>query len=1236
MVRPLSAGEQGSVYEAIDRLRGQRVALKTLPPLAGDAVESIRSEFRALSAIRHPNVVRLFELVVDQWPCFFTMELVLGVDFVAWAQGRSNSEDSTVPGRLLDEIDQTAPFAPLKVDYDQLREALGQLAEGLHAIHEAGRVHRDLRAPNVMVTPSGRVVVLGLALNDDASKLHAAPRERSDADGAADLAYLAPEVATGAPTSAASDWYAFGALLFEALTGQRPFAGPAPRVLADKLNRQAPLARRLAPEAPPGLSDLCRRLLARDPADRPLGPEVRRRLHGRIGRPLASVDRTESLVGRQEDEALLAEGLRAAERRRLALLRLHGPSGVGKTALAQSFCKQVERSSATAVYCPGHPQPRVPLKTLSALVEGVLSVVDTTASDGPSAQGGLRLLAQMCPALQRSSLIRRDAQPPHLTPRERAVLAARGLCALLEVAATPGPLVIVLDDLHLGDADTGRMLRLALGDACRLPLLLIGIHQEPDDRLPAWPSSPVDGWDASVWVRQAAVAPLKPSAGRRLAQERLQVDAQIDALMTQRISTERAPEVGLDRAELVAKTADGLPFAIVRLASEVASLEPDVLITRTLPAVLAEQLARLQPVARALLECVATSHEPVLPAMALRVAGLDQDDRSTIRALVDQGWLGGDQAMLDVAHPRLREATLLGMSSEVRRRRHLALAEVLMNSPAADPFRVAFHLEQANEGRRAAPYLLEAARQALTRLAFEHAAVLYRDCLRVGASASPPWELWAWHAEALAYAGRLRDSATAYYEGAQTGDPETAFEMRRLGAHNDVAAGHDGRGLRVLSELLSVVGLSMPASIGAAAATIGLRWAAVSMRGLSWTLRSPSAVDPSALMRIDACWSMATAQLWTDPRHAEFFSTQLWKLASMAGEPFRLGRSFVLGIVVAVRLGRSDDRCVKLMEALVRLAAETSDSRLSALVDLASAWTAYRGGQWAQVEASAAVFITRSAHISEAFEVELARRIALEAAVHQGRWRQAEHQLVDLGRIADASGARRQIRLYKTSWPASMVRLATDETERVRKHVGRDLVPPSPEPFTFDDFSAAASLVSADLYEGLGVAAYARLDAIWPLVEAAPWFRSKPIEAEGLFLRVRTIVAAANDDPEYRTRVPGIPRQLRRLEKLRYAPGAAYAALLGAQMTLLAGEHESARAYFGDAVTAFRNVSMDAIAAVGLLRQGALTPGDEGRWLRNQGERELSERGIGRPDAFARVYAPVVPGEVSAGPSRAG
>jgi eukaryotic-like serine/threonine-protein kinase len=249
--RRLGGGATGTVHAAFDDMVGEWRALKVFTPSPGldpeqaaEAAARFRREAELAARLQHPAIARVFRAGRDGPLDWLLMELLPGTDLRRY----------TSTARLLPE----AVVNDLGV----------ALAQALAHAHRAGVVHRDLKPANVVVDwASGRVALtdFGLARATDASQTRTGLVLGSPG-------YMAPELLAGAPPSPASDLYALGVLLYELLSGHRPFEGAALGELLRRVaSEPAPDVRRHRPELTPGIAAQVAALLAKQPADRPPG-----------------------------------------------------------------------------------------------------------------------------------------------------------------------------------------------------------------------------------------------------------------------------------------------------------------------------------------------------------------------------------------------------------------------------------------------------------------------------------------------------------------------------------------------------------------------------------------------------------------------------------------------------------------------------------------------------------------------------------------------------------------------------------------------------------------------------------------------------------------------------------------------------------------------------------------------------------------------------------------------------
>ncbi len=257
ILAPLGAGGMGEVYRAKDMRLGREVAIKVLPESVSADPERLarfEREARALASLNHPNIVTVYSVEEAGDMRLLAMELV--------------------EGQTLDLAISTGSL-PLS----RFFEIAVPLADALSAAHERGIVHRDLKPANVMLTREGRLKVLDfglaklVAVDSDPDGTDMATASRADLTGEGTVfgtvAYMSPEQARGGKVDARSDVFSLGVVLYEMLTGDRPFKGASSvDIISSILRDWPPPVTELRADLPPHVGRILRRCLAKDPHDR--------------------------------------------------------------------------------------------------------------------------------------------------------------------------------------------------------------------------------------------------------------------------------------------------------------------------------------------------------------------------------------------------------------------------------------------------------------------------------------------------------------------------------------------------------------------------------------------------------------------------------------------------------------------------------------------------------------------------------------------------------------------------------------------------------------------------------------------------------------------------------------------------------------------------------------------------------------------------------------------------------
>ncbi len=642
LLRQIGVGGMGTVYEAVDRLSGQRIALKQVnaealalePDQVDEIALKLAQEFQTLASLRHPNVISVLDYGFDtdeegKRQIYYTMELL---------------DDAQ-------SILQAGQGKPLAAQVDLL---VG-LLQALTYLHRRGILHRDLKPENILIAVDGGVKVLDFGL----SILRGQSQPSSEFSGTP--AYSAPEIFRGASASEMSDLYAVGVIAYELLTGRYPFSkssfnGMLQSILNDypdfaPLYALTPSADSLVARAP-SIAEIVSRMMAKDPLERyqtaaeiisDLCAATGRALPGESGDIRESFLQAAQFIGRETEFNQLNTALGEALHGGGSAWLVTGESGIGKSRLLNELrtfglIQQARVLRGQAVEGGGrlYQMWRDPLRRLALTT----SLTDLDAG----------ILKEIVPDI--STLLGREiADAPALDSSDAQQRLLRTIVNVFR--AQSQPILLLLEDLQWANESLD-VLNQLLPLVKNLPLLLVGSsrHDESLDLPKRLPLMQV------------------------IALQRLSMDEITDLSRSMLGAAGEQPDV----TSLIQRETEGNVFFIVEvvrtLAEEAGSL--DLIGSKTLPekvfaggmqSILRRRLAHVPESAHMLLKLAAIAGR-ILDLKVLRqLAGFARSNDLEI-------WLVtcANAAVLEVhedewrfSHDKLREVLLLdaGASGEI-------------------------------------------------------------------------------------------------------------------------------------------------------------------------------------------------------------------------------------------------------------------------------------------------------------------------------------------------------------------------------------------------------------------------------------------------------------------------------------------------------------------------------------------------------------------------------------------
>jgi serine/threonine protein kinase len=1281
----LGEGATGRVYRVRDRKTSREVALKTLRLPAPESFYRLKREFRTRAGLVHPNLLQLHELFVEGALCFFTMEAIEGVDFLAWARselGLGGTRGSTIEGSTFSVGDTSLPEGaepgpdttpptheslspgspasdgrPQNANrpepyWERLRRGLIQLLQGLQALHAAGFVHRDIKPSNVLVTPRERVVLLDFGLATALDMPGSEPRRLHRPVGTP--AYMAPEQVMSEAVTPAADLYAVGAMLYEVLTGAPPFAIKGGSPLEHKVYGPPPPVAELAPQVPEDLAGLTMELLERAQDRRPgvarcialLAPGT-----GATSAPAPMAGASPLFVGRARELNTLSEALAVvSEQDRQVTVHLHGPSGIGKSTLVRQFLTLQPPDRAPVVLMGRcHPQEIVPYKALDAVIDALARHLESLPAAEAAAVVPARAaaLARLFPVLERLAPFHRRPAPTPLP--DAAELRRQGASALREVlehlSRGPRPLVLWVDDVQWGDADSALLFEEFLRPPAPPLLLLLSWREEAREGSP---------------LLRHLLEVARPGEGPQATAQELA----LGELQAQEVGTLASALLGSEKTSpevlAIITQSEGNPFIARELARHLGahtrggsrSLDAQVDVAR----LVVDRIQELPEEQRALLEVASLAGRPLARGIALRAAGLDEGAWVLVASLRDSGLLREvpweEGTGIAAYHDRIREALLGALPGESRVRRHRDVAEALVAYGSDDDEALLLHWEGAGEPLQAGRHAVRSADRAAKALAFGNASALYRKALALLGEQADRATLLERLAEALANLGQASEAASHYLEAADAlgGALEQVRvrDLKRRAAEQYLKSGRFDEGWREMQAVLRALDVPVPRSFVSAVWAATWRRLLFLVRPVALDVPAAASISPEERHRLEVLWTASTSWVMVNPMLSDAFRTVHLLSARRLGDASTLCRALALEATMELHLGgwlmeASARRLLEKVRQRVEHAGEPYDR---AWYGLALVNQGYTLGRWNQVveEGERAEALFREHCPGSDWERVTLAIFHHHALAMRGELRQLAARLESFQQEAQRRGdlhARCESYLGEpvVAW------LARDLADKARAGAHATLAAQSARTDTWPEnayrrqqFADLIATVYTAHYQGEPWPAWQAVLGQWASLRSSFMLSLRTTGLNLRHMRGRAALAAAatlagaRDTPPEGT-APGwrkqellrdVRAQVRVLERDPLGCARPIAHLLRAGLAFQEADAETARKRLEDAVEGFHREDMALYREAARYGLGALQGGSAGLALQRQALEWMEAQGVVCPGALAAALVPGV------------
>jgi tetratricopeptide (TPR) repeat protein len=802
---------------------------------------------------------------------------------------------------------------------------------------------------------------------------------------------------------------------------------------------------------------------------------------------------------------------------------------------------------------------------------------------------------------------------------------------LLSAIAAGRPVILWIDDAQWGDADSATLLRIVLepsAHSAASPITLALSYRPEAER-----SSPVVRAllaDARARPGDACVAlslqPLTGDAAARLAADLLSARGVNDSATV----------------AAIARDSGGSPFFIGELARSDVDLTVAGSALRTeralgVASVVRKRFERLRGGAREILELVALAGAPLAEPLALRAAGVDRAGAGDVddleRLCLLRTYDTAEERMLQPYHDRIAEAVRDALSAPRQRALHGAIAAALEEQPDAEPELLVFHYRGAEATALAARHAQRAARRAYAALAFDRAAEMFQFAALHTDQDAARAPLWAGLAESLASAGRGEDAARAFETAADAVPDHSAdvqaLDYRRRAAEQLLKCGHVTGGITRMRDVLAFFRERLPETPGEGMRSLLLQRGRLALRGLRFVDREASArLRPYEAARLDAMWATCISVSMVNPTLSVALSTRHLIDVLDSGDKPRICQALAHEAAWRTSFGRRYHRgALGILDTARDLARELGTPYERAWASMAEGVMHWQSGRWREAISplDSALAIYRTECRSVFFEIAIVHMYLYASLALAGEIARLRSTL--LGETAVDQRRNDRFALHGALLGESVVGwLADGDAASVLARADEVISEWPAGSFLMQHYHHLTTTVQADIYLGNGAGAWRRMTAAWPrLIRAG--FLNLDCPALGLrFLRARAALAllATDATPTHRrTRLAGVRREARRMERSTLPAARAFSAIVRAGVAAAGGDTEGCAAELRAARAAAGYAHMPLHGAAAEIALGHVIGGDEGDALAGSGRTWMAAQGIADPERMSATVCPV-------------